>query len=424
MAWTRRFGVDPSWGAAYQPIPASVYEGPRSIQLRERARRSRVAPAQSLQHGAATSERNPMIPPMNPESKHPEAASAGHAKPSTNTLRRSSLLALLALPSLLLTLPACGGGEGGKGAGSEARTEIVTMWFDAAETKKKFEGPVSLGQKEGEWTWWYDNGQIAVRAQFEGGEATGLWTEWHQNGQKKSEITWAGSETRTGPARIWYPNGRLSNEGTFDANVPVGVHTRYYPNGQLHVTETYVDGVIEGSLLEFYDTGAKKKEGELSANKQVGPWISYYPDGAKQSEGDYADDVQVGTWTFWHPTGEVMQESNYVDGKILGISQRLHPDGSLEAELTYVDGLLEGQVTQTYPDGKTRSSGLWKEGLRTGEWSFFHPDGSLDSLRSGYFEENQRVKDVEGEPVEVPGEASPPGSAGPGTPGTPGAGGQ
>ena len=341
----------------------------------------------------------PSTTEVSPEEPGPSSQPRHEAPP-----RSPRALPTLLLGSLLTLLSACGGDDAGGGeAGTAPKLETVTEWFDAAQTKKKAEGDMLLGQREGEWTWWYESGQVAVRAQFAKGEATGTWVEWHGNGQKASEITWAGNEIRDGLARMWYPNGRLRNEGTFEKNTPVGLHKRFYPNGQLVAEESYVEGVIDGPLVEYHDNGAKKQEGQFSAGKQAGTWRSFFPDGAKQSEGAFLDGLKSGTWTSWHPTGEVQMEMPYDDqGRIQGTVLRKHADGSLEAQLTYVDGLVQGEVTQTWPDGKTRSVGSWKDGLRSGEWRFFHKDGSLDALSSGSFENNQRVADLDGNPVEPP----------------------
>ncbi len=360
-----------------------------------------------------------MIQPSETEASREESGPCSQPRREA-TIRSSRVLPALFLGSALTLLAACGGeGSDGGESGGSPKLETVTEWFDAAQTKKKAEGAMLLGQREGEWTWWYDSGQVAVRGQFTGGEATGTWVEWHGNGQKASEITWAGNEVRDGLAAMWYPNGRLRNEGTFEKNTPVGAHKGFYPNGQLVSEENYVDGLIDGPLVEYYDNGAKKQEGQFSAGKQVGTWRSFYPDGAKQSEGAFLDGLKTGTWTSWHPTGEVHMEMPYDDqGLIQGTVVRKHVDGSVEAELTYVDGLVQGEVTQTWPDGKTRSVGSWKDGMRAGEWRFFHKDGSLDGQSSGTFENNQRVADLDGNPVEPPAP-----QAGGGAPAGPGPGG-
>ena len=46
------------------------------------------------------------------------------------------------------------------------------------------EGELKEGRREGDWTSWYDNGQIMWKGYYSKGEL-GDFESWHENGQKK-----------------------------------------------------------------------------------------------------------------------------------------------------------------------------------------------------------------------------------------------
>ncbi|MFT7486209.1 MAG: hypothetical protein ACI9F9_002064, partial [Candidatus Paceibacteria bacterium] len=89
-----------------------------------------------------------MIPPMKTPSTQRRTACGSLG------LRSSSLFAALALP-LIVSLPLTGCGAGSDDGSTDGDTgqvqaEIATEWFDETQTKKRAEGPMMDGQRDGE----------------------------------------------------------------------------------------------------------------------------------------------------------------------------------------------------------------------------------------------------------------------------------
>src|SRR5262249_48566841 len=40
------------------------------------------------------------------------------------------------------------------------------------------------GEREGTWTWWFPDGRVAAKGEFEHGRPSGTWGHWYPNGQK------------------------------------------------------------------------------------------------------------------------------------------------------------------------------------------------------------------------------------------------
>ena len=65
--------------------------------------------------------------------------------------------------------------------------QVFSLYDDG---KKKEEGTIKDGRKDGEWTYWHYNGQKKREITYKDGELDGLWTRWYGNGQKMSERTY------------------------------------------------------------------------------------------------------------------------------------------------------------------------------------------------------------------------------------------
>ena len=116
----------------------------------------------------------------------------------------------------------------------ELITGLVYDYF-GENNKKVYIGNLRNGKKEGNWTWWYDIGQMKFDKTFKEGKENGLFTSWYENGQK-------------------------SYEGTFKDGEQQGLHTSWYKNGQKKGEGFYKDGEPDGLITSWYKNGRKKNE--------------------------------------------------------------------------------------------------------------------------------------------------------------------
>jgi antitoxin component YwqK of YwqJK toxin-antitoxin module len=69
-------------------------------------------------------------------------------------------------------------------------------------------------------------------------------------------------------------------------------------------------------------------------------------------------------------------------------------DGQPKVSICYVDGVKEGPSIEWHPGGIKQAEGSYHEGYRDGAWSFWHEDGSLDSERTGRYEQGRKVAEL------------------------------
>lgn len=72
--------------------------------------------------------------------------------------------------------------------------------------------------------------------------------------------------------------------------------------------------VGDGPVIEWYDNGQKKSEGNVSMDKITGLKTTWHKNGVKQSEANYSNNVIDGKETIWNDKGEKISEVMYVNG--------------------------------------------------------------------------------------------------------------
>ena len=139
--------------------------------------------------------------------------------------------------------------------------QVFSLYWDG---KKSGEGTLKDGEKDGKWTWWYENGQKKREGTYKSDDGfrpfkDGLWTEWHENGQKRRETTYKDGGL-DGLNTTWYENGQKGSEQTYKKNEPDGLHIEWYENGQKEWEGTYKKNEPDGLHTEWYENGQKKRE--------------------------------------------------------------------------------------------------------------------------------------------------------------------
>jgi hypothetical protein len=113
-------------------------------------------------------------------------------------------------------------------------------------------------------------------------ESNLLWSKCYKpDGTLCSEV-----ENGTGIQTYWTPQGVKIWELEL-VDFERARHSMWYPNGQIHETQAYVGGLVNGSFVSYYPSGAKKTEGAYSKGDRVGKWIWYNGDGGISKTENY-----------------------------------------------------------------------------------------------------------------------------------------
>ena len=83
-----------------------------------------------------------------------------------------------------------------------------------------------------------------------------------------------------------------------------------------------------------------------------GTVIQNYDDGKIKSEGEYVDGVKVGEWKTYFESSELESSINFMEGEKDGPFKFFHQNGELKAIGSYKNGKEDGNWLELKEDGK------------------------------------------------------------------------
>lgn len=112
-----------------------------------------------------------------------------------------------------------------------------------------------LTEKEGEYTVYFEDGSLSLKAIFKNNMLDGPFLKWHSNKQL-SDSGMMRQNLKTGLWRTWYTTGETESEGLFTEGVPDSVWQWYHDNGKPSTIELYRKNKLAD--LTCFDTSGSK----------------------------------------------------------------------------------------------------------------------------------------------------------------------
>jgi len=197
-----------------------------------------------------------------------------------------------------------------------------------------------------------------------------------------------GQDVKEGYNKLYYPNGKISSEGTIKDNKPDGYWKNYYENGKLKSEGNRKDFKLD-SLWKFYSEKGllylvnTYKEGKKNGYKYVyKPQIKDSSKGVLISKENYVNDTLQGT-AYYYDGGKLHQIIFFKDGLADGRSLQFNKDSLITVIIIYKGGFIKKS---------TKINQLNSQGHKDGTWQTFYADGTVkwegfytDGMRDGYF---------------------------------------
>jgi len=194
--------------------------------------------------------------------------------------------------------------------------------------KVESEGIVLVnGKEEGNWKYFYENGNAKAEGKFNKGEKTGKW-------------------------KYYYPNGRLQQTGDYTNGKLSGIWVWYYDTGELLREEYYIYGKLDGEATEYDKLGNIIAKGNYIEGYKEGEWI--YLSGDQKEKGNYVMGEKNGVW-----------KSFYKETEILAFSGN------------FVQGNEDGKHVYYYPNGNVKEERYYDAGIKIRNWTKYHENGEL-----------------------------------------------
>lgn len=170
--------------------------------------------------------------------------------------------------------------------------------------------------------------------------------------------------------------GRLVYQGTFKDDKPVGEMKRYHPNGAVMAVLNYLEASEVADARLFDERGKLIARGRYEGQKKVGEW-TYLADSKIVMTETYVNGMKEGTARRYYKTGELLEESVWKSDQLEGLSRTFFQDGKVYLECNYAAGQLNGSFKSSFANGNPELEAFYTAGLRDKDWSYYDASGKL-----------------------------------------------
>jgi len=160
------------------------------------------------------------------------------------------------------------------------------------------------------------------------------------------------------------------------------------------------NGLLTGSLIDYYINGAKQMTGRYVNGRKYGEFILYFPDGQVESRGTYNKNKRSGEWQYFYSNGQEKLNmifndiSDFRDYSVIsafdstGVQKVFEGNGSWVSEVIKI-GFFKDETPKTL-------TGEFKNGRKHGKWKLIrNPDQKLlqvEYFRNGVFQSSRIYK--------------------------------
>jgi tetratricopeptide (TPR) repeat protein len=109
--------------------------------------------------------------------------------------------------------------------------------------------------------------------------------------------------------------GKLRVKGAIKNGLPNGIITGYFESGKKNFELTLKDGKKDGPAREYFENGNLKSEVNKVDDKDDGKILTYYETGEKHTEANFNKGVQVGDYIEYDKQGKVTRKLEFVAGR-------------------------------------------------------------------------------------------------------------
>jgi antitoxin component YwqK of YwqJK toxin-antitoxin module len=212
--------------------------------------------------------------------------------------------------------------------------------------QKKEEYDAVLGNWDGPYQQWHDNGQLASKGVFDNDPLTNRIGDWMH----------------------WYPNGNVSNLGKYREGKKNGFHEQWYDDGKPLSREFFAEGEQQG-LAQYWD-----KEGALHllAGEKGGMRLEDVL--ADESDSTkYGDDIVITE----HPWATIFEQRAYERIFLKEGKNDFTTRDGRRIVCHVKDNLMHGEYSLFDRYGVQQYTGFFTENARSGLWTSFDKEDRL-----------------------------------------------
>ena len=189
------------------------------------------------------------------------------------------------------------------------------------------------------------------------------------------------------------------SEGDYFYGRENGTWKFWYRNGQLKEEANFIEGMLNGSVVYYYESGQKEKEGYFWYDKPDSLFQEWYSDGRLKSKGSFNRGMREGVWEYYYPDGTLWKREevkngvtyfkalNSREGKKLitngkGALVYYHDNGAIKEQTSIENGLRNGESIEFFASGKKKVEGDFTNGFASGEWVYWYENGNKEKVQT------------------------------------------
>ncbi|HET8736487.1 MAG TPA: tetratricopeptide repeat protein [Pricia sp.] len=283
----------------------------------------------------------------------------------------------------------------------EKRTEDIIDFV--ATAKEKWVNLVQTGtvRSTGRKVHFYQDGYTKGIGYLENGQFVGAWDLFDDEGKRTGQGNFSPDGTRDGEWTWYNDQGAIREIANYVKGKLEGENRHYYDNGQTKIHSGYKTDSLHGAYRYFNEKGSLQQKKFFKSGSLDGNLITYHETGEAftKSKTKYKGGKTVGTHVEFFPTGAVSKKVEFKDGLAHGPEIHYYPNGTVAIEANSANGDLEGKYRTFYSDGTTKENGQVEKGYYSGRWKTFYPDGILQSdftFQGGEIDGEYRFYDFDG----------------------------
>ena len=201
----------------------------------------------------------------------------------------------------------------------------------------------SQGRKTGHWKADHPNGKTLYEADFKEGLPVGTMIRYYESGVVRARMMFDSTGIRN-YTRMFYPTGKPAAEGWFVNQQKDSVWTYYSPmDGTVRIREPYQKGQLHGIVRNYYPNGRISEELTWEQNHKQGPWKQFYITGTPRLNGNYRDDRLNGSYEVFFGNGEPKIKGEYLDNQTHGTWSYYDESGTEVISVEFLRGIPVNQ---------------------------------------------------------------------------------
>ena len=227
------------------------------------------------------------------------------------------------------------------------------------------------GEFDGLHSTYWKNGNLRGTKTYENGVLNGKIESFFESGEL-DERFFMKTGNYHGKFESFHISGEQYTQGYYNNGLKIGEWKFFNPNGTLSQVEFFLDGKIDGILVEYDNTGLKEYETKYHGGVVVRTDVFNKEGGFLKR---YSTPSGNGDYSLISTLGNIRMKGSLKGGNQHGKLIYYYPNGKIQEVRTRINGVNHGENLVYQTNGKLLSKGNYDHGYEEGNFVSFHYNG-------------------------------------------------